>query len=338
MRDRSLDVLKGFLIIGMVYAHVFLQLGQENHWIRSFITVVSAIIFSGFYFSFGYVYQLAYFRKKNKRSVQRILVGAIRTLAVFYICGISFFIFRKNVTFPVLWEKIFQVLTFQAVPDYTEFLTAFFGAAIFALIIFPIWDHLENWVLFLFGGISLAATLVTPFAQIHHPILALFFGTTDYLAFPVLPYLVLFFFGVYLAKKQPLPKLALIPLAIPPAIFLFDLLSPSLGTPSRFPPSFLFITTGILPVYIALKVSQWLAKQNQPIVGVLDWLGKHSLAYLMIHTVALFILRGIVGNTLSPIATVLATIVMMALIAVLLFAYDGLKALVFRPKQATAAA
>ncbi|MBC8052923.1 MAG: hypothetical protein H7Y13_07650 [Sphingobacteriaceae bacterium] len=68
-RDLSQNYFKGFLVIGMIVTHSLQMLTVPQGVFFAFSVYINLITFAGFMFSFGYVYQIALCRTKNRLSV-----------------------------------------------------------------------------------------------------------------------------------------------------------------------------------------------------------------------------------------------------------------------------
>lgn len=80
-RDSSLDIFKGFLIIGMIFAHIIQFFSNWSFFLDYYISMyINIITFSGFMFSFGYVSQIAYLKKEFKDVYKNMLMGSLKAL------------------------------------------------------------------------------------------------------------------------------------------------------------------------------------------------------------------------------------------------------------------
>ncbi len=81
-REINIDIMKYFLILGMILSHSFTILGHESNIIVNYCNLVS---FSGFLFVFGYNVYNAYINKKG--NIKKQLISIFRILLVFWISG-----------------------------------------------------------------------------------------------------------------------------------------------------------------------------------------------------------------------------------------------------------
>ena len=123
-RNVELDMFKLMLVIGMIIAHVYQLLYNENQmWVGVFSTYINAVTFSGFLFAFGCATQLAYLRKpKDKTLRTKLMKNGIRLLLAFYISGFAYTIFvSQNISV----NEAFKILSLWSIPGYSEFLLSF---------------------------------------------------------------------------------------------------------------------------------------------------------------------------------------------------------------------
>jgi len=124
-RDYSIDYFKGLLVIGMVYTHV-LQFFSNNELFPSVVYITqyfNLITFAGFVFSFGYVCQLAYYRKDLRQVFMSMLITGLKILIAFYISGVSFQVFVGDQSLNM--KTILPVILLQVIPGWSEFLVSF---------------------------------------------------------------------------------------------------------------------------------------------------------------------------------------------------------------------
>jgi hypothetical protein len=120
-RDLGIDVLKGMLVVGMIFSHVGRLLGINSWLLRELVTLSSIVSFPGFLFCFGYVAQVAYFSGEPVK-LRRLLPGILRLILAFYISAISYELIIAHV---LSWEEYAAILIFWTIPAYSEFLPAF---------------------------------------------------------------------------------------------------------------------------------------------------------------------------------------------------------------------
>jgi len=91
LRDYSIDIYKGILVVLMIFAHVIQFMAEKNIKILSLISLyVNLTTFSGFLFAFGYVCEIAYFRKELCDVKPKMIKTIVKTLFSFYISGLFY--------------------------------------------------------------------------------------------------------------------------------------------------------------------------------------------------------------------------------------------------------
>src|SRR5690625_5037399 len=185
-RDDSIDYLKGILVIGMVYTHV-LQFFSHGDFFPSIFYITeffNLITFSGFVFCFGYVCQLAYYRKSFTQVFKNMFMTGLKVLIAFYISGIAFLIFVENQ--PMRMETIELVILFRSIPGWSEFLISFALIILIGLLLFNVVVWISNrLIIFWTTIILLLATTFINYDLIHSTYIALFIGTIHFPTFPV---------------------------------------------------------------------------------------------------------------------------------------------------------
>lgn len=132
-RDRSIDMLKTLLVIGMILAHCIQLIGKPTPLTNAISTGVNLITFSGFLFCFGYAVSIAYLGKSKDYVKNKIIRNCIELLIVYYISGISYELF---VTKQLSLIKLMKILILLHIPGYSEFLAGFFVLNLLTLIFF----------------------------------------------------------------------------------------------------------------------------------------------------------------------------------------------------------
>ena len=83
-RRREIDICKGILTVTMILCHCIQFFGNETEGVQKILAdVINLATFSGFLFCFGYVSDIAYYRKEWKESAGKMLKNAVRLLAAF---------------------------------------------------------------------------------------------------------------------------------------------------------------------------------------------------------------------------------------------------------------
>lgn len=201
-RDYAINYFKSLLVIGMIIGHcVQLLTDYRPQFIEYFSDYINLITFSGFTFSFGYVYYKAYI-KKNILNKKRFLIPSYKTLFAFYISG---FFFRLLVI-PGRWltfKEYVKILLLWDIPGYSEFLLSFFIISLLFCILFKcIKKYFENDNLIFIAIILSLAMTFFPYKYILINEFGLIIGSNKFPCFPIIQYSCLFFIGFYFAKNN----------------------------------------------------------------------------------------------------------------------------------------
>jgi hypothetical protein len=289
-RDEAIDILKGILVVGMILSHVSGLVSSYNGFPMKHYWLFSGLVsFSGFFFCFGYVCQFAYFGKDFQVAYRRMLVTALKPLIAFYISGIywRFFVDKQ-----FNHSTIVNILLLNDIPPFSEFLISYSLIILVSLLLFrPIQILTESrkafWVI---CGLLLLTTFI-PYQAVKLSQLALFVGTDRFPTYPILQYFPIFLLGVYFAKyriRHHLKALLIFTAGMVGFACFYYLRG---YTPSRFPPSLLWILCSLFFVYgyylIAQRLTTW-KFAAQP----LSLLGKNVLFYLLMSNLAIFTFRG----------------------------------------------
>lgn len=244
-RNQAIDMMKGWLAILMTISHFTYV---TSYWTNSVFTkrfnvYVNLTTFSGFLFCFGYVCWNAYIDTDRKKIEKKLLRGAFKTLAAFYVSGISYLIFYDKPPIDIL-----SVLLLQKIPSLSEFLLSFSLIYMMLLLFRKILRRLNFfWMLIVSAG-SLILSHVFPVEIIVSPVMGDVIGTTAYSCFPILGYLLFFLLGCSFSKYANRFWLPILSLSIL-GTGLFIRYFMVTGTyPGRFPPTAPWITGGMLPV------------------------------------------------------------------------------------------
>lgn len=310
-RDRSLDLFKALLVIGMVVCHCIQLIGDDaraGFWVAQLINLIT---FSGFMFSFGYAVQLAYFSRGWAQAAPRLLRNCIRTLLAFYVSGIAF---ETLVNRQMIGPLLPKILTLSHIPGYSEFLAVFLMLNILILLLFVPLKWLASRPLGAAAAavLSLLATLL-PYERIMPNQLGLLIGSTRFASFPVLQYSGYFLAGASLARPgKKLNWKVLIPAWAGSAAFAAYVVLHNGHLPSRFPPSAYWIAgaAGLLCIYWGL--AKRLAKLEGGVSRCLGWIGAHTLQFLIGSNWIIFTMKYLFDPHWSLGISLLATPILMA--------------------------
>ncbi len=285
MRHRHIDVFKGILTLQMVLAHclqffVALQPGTLAFRVSEYINLTT---FSAFFFSFGYVSYLAYLQKPYRESAPRIFKNVLRMLLAYYFSGFAYYIFIDNGIFARRY--IIDILTFQNIPKWSEFLLSFAVLMALILVLQPLMRRGLRYLPYIIIILSIASSFWYPYTS--QPILAAIWGRTDFTMFPVIPYSIYFALGILFAQHGDRKKV-LIPVSLISLLFSVYVLVRSIGRglPGRFPPTFLWIAGSAAFIMLYYFASKWLNGRFQ--LRYMEQIGKQSLLYLLLSNFFIF--------------------------------------------------
>ena len=331
-RDARMDILKGLLVVGMVYCHVLQFFGAADIFpVEDILTnFVNIVTFSGFVFVYGYLGELAYFEKGLKKSWARLLRGSGKAYLAFVISGATFRILREHKRFSQ--ETILGILGLRDIPGWSEFLIAF---ALIPLVALILWKPLNALVsrkkLFWVVAALLPLTGLIPYERVGSVQLGLLVGGHQFAFFPVLQYFFLYLLGMYFRRHRVgfdwrmLAGSALLTGGALAYTFVAQ------GLPGRFPPTPLWLVMPLLPLYLYFLLATGWASARVPSAGLkgllnrVGWkqraealpgelalpsraltnLGRNSLFYLLGSNLTIFVLAGNRGAPLDKATGIL---------------------------------
>jgi hypothetical protein len=289
-RDRSIDVFKILLVFGMILCHTILLLKIYSFKTYILTVTINLITFSGFLFCFGYAVGIAYLKKQKENIIGKLIKNCFRTLIAFYISGIAFeLLILKDYSI----QTLFNTLLLNRMPGFSEFLAGFFLLNLLTLVFFnQLKCILSSKMLILLSiTISLVATYM-PYNEVPFTFLGLIIGSTHFSSFPIIQYLPYFLLGAYFQQTKMKFKLwHLIVTIICGLLFLKHVFIAN-TPPDRFPPSLLWIIGGAPILY----GYYWLSKYLSHKINTNSWIyiaGEHTLFFLVISNIAIFILKGL---------------------------------------------
>lgn len=311
-----MNVFKALLVIGMIFAHGLQFLSPDEGVFWGFSQAMNLITFSGFFFCFGYVYNIAYGNKDIARSKK--LRSILLPLLAYYVSAFAYTMIGKD-DFSVY--TIAKIVTTIYTPPYSEFLLAFALMSLVYWILKHYIDQYKGSKAFLVCTAAIMVTSLIPFYQLYpsiqingeltplDPIVGLFFGSTRVHYFPILQYSFFFLVGVHFSEKNIgfNSKVFSVCIIATTAFLAYLLFSGDL--PTRFPPSFLWIIGSWLPLYLyylASKKCSWL--QSEAMVTI----GENTLVYLLLSNIIFFELSDskfesyffAIASSLATIATI----------------------------------
>lgn len=296
-RDDSQDYFKGLLVIGMVAAHVIMLngLAERPPLLSWFCVFINLITFSGFLFSFGFIYQKVYSNKK--KTVREIISISSKTLIAFYFSGLAYYFFSKETMSSHFLVKVFL---FYNIASYSEFLLSFFLITLLFFIFKRFFNIIieSTWLTVTVIAICIAFTLLPlnyklflPFTTITFDQVGLIIGKSNYFSFPVVQYFLFFIIGMYFAKHNIVysHKAMALAMIFTLSFCLYYYLYRKL--PSRFPPGIAWVLGPSFYIYVYYLFSKkLLGNYNIPF---LRNIGKNTLIYLVLSNVIMFAIRSI---------------------------------------------
>jgi hypothetical protein len=293
-RNTALDVMKGLLILRMVFSHFYTGLGFDATWLTSTEWIFQVVIFSGLIFSFGFGTYKAYLEKETFPR-RHIIINIIKILLAYVICGITYEIFKMQ---RISLEYILSIFTLETSIYLAEFLLTY-ALLLFLVLIIPTafkWVT-STWKYFYPAIVLFLLTTFIPTPARDSNLLGLLIGNGSRVCFPVLQYLPLFLFGNYLAQKRNIFSLPLMLGSLVSLILLF--IAQQNGLLTRYPPSFFWILGSMGIVYIVFLFSHLIAR-----VGFLRKLladvGSRTLYWYLLATVIVYTTSDRIGNFILP--------------------------------------
>jgi hypothetical protein len=304
-RITHIDTNKGILTLGMLVAHAFIFLGNNNLYTHYYNLTAGLISFSGFLFCFGYSSYIAYLSKENlpKRAM---LYNAFKLLLAFYISGCAYtYIILKSTEPGVFWN----IMLLNTIPGFSEFLIAFalimvlsalFGKQLNAIIANEQWLSIAIAVCLSFTVIKFSTKTVQ---------LGLLLGKTTCPTYPVVQYFPLFLMGGYFARQRILVSnyFSYYTLIFLTVFFLCCFLN---KVPTRSPPSALWILCSFAGVYLYYSLAIYVDKVII-LNTFLSNIGKNVLFWLLSSNVFIFFLTlKLNRNTCSVEKTLLICLIL----------------------------
>lgn len=282
-RNHAVDFMKSILVLLMIMAHVvqFFPCGKIADLFSSYVNLTT---FSGFMFTFGFVCYTAYFEKSADIKLgKKLCRKMLKTIGAFYISGIAFTVL---VLHQYSFTGIVNIIAFQEIPSYSEFLLSF--AFIYPLIF--VWALIKHRIkqshLAILFVVSLVFTLID-YSMIHIPVLGVFVGTNTFDCFPIVQYLSYFLAGIYLASTHRIidKKVQIISIMGTFCFVGFCLINNHL--PDRFPPNACWIMGGYDFVYLYFIFSNKISEQFLCFKRFFE-IGRQSLVFLVISNIVIF--------------------------------------------------
>ncbi len=293
--DKSIDRIRGFLVLIMVYCHVLQFFGNGGAFpaVLRIIDVINVLAFPTFVFCFGRSSAVAYLQRPFKKAAPRLLKVMLTMYAVFVLSGLGFRIIREHAPFNTITVE--KVLLLSDIPGWSEFLAGFAAFALLVLIFFkPLKWLSTRFVPTLIVSLVSLGLCFFPYDLIKAPQIGLFIGTRSFASFPVVQYAAYLLAGIYwqTSRKHGLTW-SIIGLCATAAGVVYTAVS---GLPERFPPSLPWVLlTGFSPVALSFLMAK--IGSLPPVLRETDgWLrnvGRKSLFYLLASNLTIFTLAGL---------------------------------------------
>ncbi len=256
-RDRSMDILKGILVLQMVLCHCIQFFGRDSKPIQKQICdYINLTTFSGFFFAFGGSCWYAYFSREFKSAAPRMLKTALRCLAAFWISSICYVgLVELDYYDP---RMIWRILGLGKYGGWSEFLASFAGVMIVGIAFFTLFQKQNG---YLTAACIAAGALLTliPYDRVTISQAALFIGSAHCTTFPVLQYLFYFAAGVWFCRRKIVWDVKILAAAF---VLTLPELVHYLRTgylSGRFPPDFWFLAGAALFLYLYYLLSHAIA-------------------------------------------------------------------------------
>jgi len=300
MRDRSIDVGRGLLVIMMVYGHVMQFFGDSQIFplVGTMIDVINLTVFPTFVFYFGATAVLAYLKKPYLQALPGMIRTTLRAYAVFCLSSVGYRVLRENKAFAV--GTVRRVMQLTDIPGWSEFLISFALYGLLLIVGYAVFDWLSRkpFACLLVSALCVACCEFVPYGSVPTR-LALLIGGRDFSYFPIVQYMPYFLAGMLYARGDRRTRRGLLLVSVVASLggvaywHFF-------GFPNRFPPSWGWILLpGALVDAVVLfsralcaLAGSWLDRVVDALCGILGHFGGASLYYLLASNLVLFTLAG----------------------------------------------
>ena len=300
MRDRSIDVGRGMLVIMMVYGHVMQFFGDSQIFplVGTMIDVINLTVFPTFVFYFGATAVLAYLKKPYLQALPGMIRTTLRAYAVFCLSSVGYRVLRENKAFAV--GTVRRVMQLTDIPGWSEFLISFALYGLLLIVGYAVFDWLSRkpFACLLVSALCVACCEFVPYGSVPTR-LALLIGGRDFSYFPIVQYMPYFLAGMLYARGDRRTRRGLLLVSVVASLggvaywHFF-------GFPNRFPPSWGWILLpGALVDAVVLfsralcaLAGSWLDRVVDALCGILGHFGGASLYYLLASNLVLFTLAG----------------------------------------------
>ena len=288
-RNNEVDILKGILTIGMVFAHTVQILeGSNNPILKAASILTNLVSFSGFLGCFGFACWMAYLSKESI-PWKKVIPTTLKCYLAFVLSGIAYryFVSGANADFTLFR----RVLALRDIPGYSEFLIAFSLITLSSVLLAPFLRFLVFDVrrVAFFSLIILFLSQILPKTLRYDPFVGLFLGGSGFAYFPVLLYSPIFVLGAWVARSK--HQYNLIAMVVSMAgVLAFVVLTLKHHPINRFPPGAIWVICSSSMVYIYYGVARFIAHKSPRWIRLyLNSVGQNVLLYLLATNIALFL-------------------------------------------------
>lgn len=328
MNNRSLeiDITKGLLTIGMIFAHVINLLYNKQYDFIVNLRHLSIDLgtFSGFMFCFGYASWIAYYRK-DRIPWKKVLITGFKCYIAFAISGIVWLISVESIEVDL--DLITKILFVRDLPPYSEFLVTFSAITILGAVFHKfITIATQRWSNFILTIVLFLSFALLPRISHQDAFISLFIGGGGYKSFPFVHYFPLFLSGVYVARNPHWVNLrsTFTTTCIGLSLFLvFYFLNIPL---IQFPPSAGWIISSAGLVFFVLLIAILIcSKAPKLIKNYLNLIGQNVLFYLLLSNLSLMFACSLgFRDSLNENQSIIFFLLLMGLILYLQYISTGL--------------
>lgn len=289
-RDRTIDLFKVLLVIGMICSHSIGMLGIQSELSNNFSTFINLITFSGFLFCFGYVVNIAYLKKEKQEVSKKLIRNFLEILVVFYISAISYeILILKDYSI----GELIKILVLYKLPTLSEFLASFAILNIVTLIFFNQFKYIihEKKYFIIVLIISLFTTFI-PYKIVKINEIGLLIGSTKFYSFPILQYLSYYIIGMYFEENKIKFNFKYFMVSIICSFMFILYVFVYKKIPLRFPPSMLWILGASMFLYVYYIFSMYVVSKVK-ISKKIYFIGENTLYFLLSSNVILFIIKSL---------------------------------------------
>lgn len=291
MRDRSADLMKGFITVVMVVGHLaqffknieFFWFCLDDYYVSFFPKQTFAV----FIFSFGYVCNLAYL-ERDVIPKKHILKGALTSLLAYYVSAFSVtFIAKRDYSLSTVLKILFQF----KIASVSECLLCFAWLFVFIAVFGEALKKLLNGPhIYVYLAIIISVlTTFLPTDRLNIPqIGSIIGGSSDFSFYPIVQNSGYFIMGAFLSKNR---------MTFNKTFFGFCLACYAVAAVAhfgfkipftRFPVNAVWLLKSYIFIYLYYLVFKFLGDKKFPFSNTLAVMGQNTLTILLVSNIALF--------------------------------------------------